>query len=69
LLQEGIQEEEREEFIAEHDVESMTIITSFSKLLEKIKVEEPTIIELTSIGSILHSFYPRAREDSHLLRW
>ena len=33
------------------------LFTSFSELLEKSKVEEPTLIELTAIGSILHSFY------------
>ena len=33
------------------------LFTSFSELLERSKVEEPTLIELTAIGSILHSFY------------
>jgi len=33
------------------------LFTSFSELLEKSKVEEPTLIELTAIGSVLHSFY------------
>jgi len=33
------------------------LFTSFSELLEKSKLEEPTLIELTAIGSILHSFY------------
>lgn len=33
------------------------LFTSFSELLEKSKVEAPTLIELTAIGSILHSFY------------
>jgi len=33
------------------------LFTSFSELLEKSKVEEPTLVELTAIGSILHSFY------------
>ena len=33
------------------------LFTSFSELLEKSKVVEPTLIELTAIGSILHSFY------------
>jgi len=33
------------------------LFTSYSELLEKSKTEEPTLIELTAIGSILHSFY------------
>lgn len=33
------------------------LFTSYRELLEKSKTEEPTLIELTAIGSILHSFY------------
>lgn len=33
------------------------LFTSYSGLLEKSKAEEPTLIELTAIGSVLHSFY------------
>jgi len=33
------------------------LFASYQELLEKSKTEEPTLIELTAIGSILHSFY------------
>lgn len=33
------------------------LLTSFCELLEKSKVEEPTLIELTALGSVLHSYY------------
>lgn len=33
------------------------LFTSYSELLENSKVKEPTLIELTALGSVLHSFY------------
>jgi hypothetical protein len=33
------------------------LFTSYHELIEKSKGEEPTLIELTALGSVLHSFY------------
>ena len=33
------------------------LFASYNELLEKSKAEEPALIELTAIGSVLHSFY------------
>lgn len=33
------------------------LFTSYNDLIEKSKGEEPTLIELTALGSVLHSFY------------
>lgn len=33
------------------------LFASYDELFAKIKVEEPTLVELTALGSVLHSFY------------
>ena len=33
------------------------LFTAYKDLFEKSRVEEPSLIELTAIGSVLHSFY------------
>lgn len=33
------------------------LFISYNELFEKSRVEEPSLIELTAIGSVLHSFY------------
>lgn len=33
------------------------LFASYSELLENSKSKEPTLIELTALGSVLHSFY------------
>ena len=33
------------------------LFISYNELFEKCRVEEPSLIELTAIGSVLHSFY------------
>ena len=33
------------------------LFASYNDLIEKSKGEEPTLIELTALGSVLHSFY------------